>query len=243
MRLATFQQENELILYDADRLCETPEHHQVHSALFTPAYWHQLGQITGEAPGRGNSLFIRPEPDSAEQWVLRHYLRGGIIARLNRDQYLWTGKKHTRAMAEMRLNAHLFELGLPVPRPIAAWVNRQGLTYQAAIITQRIPGARALAECVNNNQISRDALSNLLISVGRMIRCFHTQCLDHVDLNARNILVDPQHRPWLIDLDRCRLRRPGRWQDRNLNRIEHSLQKFNPSVSISSLRQGYRATV
>ncbi|MGM0648706.1 MAG: lipopolysaccharide kinase InaA family protein, partial [Bacteroidota bacterium] len=67
-------------------------------------------------------------------------------------------------------------------------------------------------------------------------------CLDHVDLNARNILIDPQHKPWLIDLDRCRLRRPGGWQNANLNRLERSLHKFNPSVSVTPVLKGYRTT-
>ncbi|MDL4864454.1 lipopolysaccharide kinase InaA family protein, partial [Halomonas elongata] len=29
-----------------------------------------------------------------------------------------------------------------------------------------------------------------------------------------------------IDLDRCRLRSPGQWQQANLSRLERSLQKF-----------------
>lgn len=242
MRLATLQQEENLILYDADSLSGAVGSHQIQPALFTASYWQQLGRITGEALGRGNSLFIQPEPDSHQEWVIRHYLRGGLIAKLSRNQYLWTGRERTRAFAEMRLNAHLFELGLPVPRPIAAWVSRHGFTYEAALITQRIPGARALADCLNDQQISKNTLRILLTSVGRMIRRFHDHHLDHVDLNARNILIDPQHRPWLIDLDRCRLRQPGMWQNANLDRIERSLHKFNPSVSATPILQGYRSS-
>lgn len=242
MRLTTIQQQDCLILYDADSLCDAAGSHQIQPALFTASYWQRRGRITGEAPGRGNSLFVKPDPDCYQEWVIRHYLRGGLIARLSRNQYLWMGRERTRAFAEMRLNAHLFERGLPVPRPIAAWVSRHGLTYEAALITQRIPGARALADCLNDQQISKDTLKALLIAVGRMIRRFHDHCLDHVDLNARNILIDSQHKPWLIDLDRCRLRRPGEWKKANLNRIESSIHKFDPSVSVTPLLQGYRTT-
>ena len=66
----------------------------------------------------------------------------------------------------------------------------------------------------------------LLHRVGGMIRRFHQAGLDHVDLNARNILVDPSGAPWLIDLDRCRLRAAGEWQEGNLARLERSLGKF-----------------
>lgn len=50
-----------------------------------------------------------------------------------------------------------------------------------------------------------------------------------MDLNARNILVDEAGKPWLIDLDRCRLRPPGKWQASNLQRLERSVVKFAPS--------------
>ncbi|WP_328732191.1 lipopolysaccharide kinase InaA family protein [Vreelandella azerica] len=81
--------------------------------MFTAAYWQRLGQITGEAPGRGNSLFIQPNPGGHQEWVLRRYLRGGLMAKLNRDQYLWTGRERTRAFTEMRLNAHFLNSVCP----------------------------------------------------------------------------------------------------------------------------------
>lgn len=242
MRLATLQQEKSLILYDADSLCDAVGSHQVQSALFTAAYWQQLGHITGEAPGRGNSLFIQPDPGGHQEWVLRRYLRGGLMAKLNRDHYLWAGWERTRAFAEMRLNAHFFELGLPVPRPMAACVTRHGLTYRAALITQRIRGACALAEWLCHPAISEAQRQQGLGDVGRMIRRFHDHGLDHVDLNARNILMDTDHQPWLIDLDRCRLRATGSWQDANLNRLARSLDKLLPDkarLCMADIRNAY----
>lgn len=243
MRLATLQQEKSLILYDADSLCDATGSHQVQSALFTAAYWQQHGRVTGEAPGRGNSLFIQPSPDDRRQWVLRHYLRGGLIARLSQDRYCWLGQKRTRPFAEMRLNAHLFKQGLPVPRPIAACVTRCGFTYRASLITQRIDGAHALAEWLRHTDSTAAQRRQVLTDVGRMIRRFHTHGLDHVDLNARNILIDTQGKPWLIDLDRCRLRSPGKWQVANLKRLERSLTKLLPEHGMAdrqSIQAGYQ---
>lgn len=241
MHLATLKQGKALFLYDADSFNQTRGLNEVKSALFTSTYWHQLDQITGEAPGRGSSLFIQPDPESHQQWVLRHYLRGGMVAKISSNQYLWTGQERSRAFSEMRLNAHLYQCGLPVPRPIAAWVYRHWVSYEAALITQRIPGAQALADYVRDPTISSSTIETMLISVGRMIRRFHDHYLDHVDLNARNILIDAHQQPWLIDLDRCRLRRPGRWQQQNMARIERSLLKFNPNLCVTPLHQGYLA--
>jgi len=162
------------------------------------------------------------------------------VAKLSEKRYLWTGAERTRAFRELRLTATLFEQGLPVPRPVASCVTRHGFTYEAALITVRIAGAKALAELLVNDQ----ANEALLHRVGVMIRRFHQVGLDHVDLNARNILVDPGGEPWLIDFDRCRLRSPGKWGNANLARLERSLGKFSvnlPSSKImSSILQGYR---
>jgi len=238
MRLAALRQKNGLILHDVDSLCDVPGTHQMDPALFTAEYWREQGLIVGEAPGRGSSLFLQVTP--TEQWVLRPYRRGGMAAKLSEKRYLWTGAERTRAFLELRLTAALFEQGLPVPRPVAGCVTRYGLTYEAALITVRIAGAKALAELLVNDQ----ADEALLHRVGVMIRRFHQAGLDHVDLNARNILVDPSGAPWLIDLDRCRLREAGKWQEGNLARLERSFGKFLAKPSsvelMGHILQGYR---
>lgn len=241
MRLATLRQKKSLMLQDADSLCDAPGSHQIQPALFTPEYWRERALIKGEAPGRGSSLFLQPTPGASTQWVLRPYRRGGFMAKLSQSRYVWTGLERTRAFREMRLTAALFEQGLPVPRPIAACVTHHGLTYEAALITQRIPGTRALADCLHDEPMPAEGLSTVLASVGHMVRRFHDHGLDHVDLNARNILIDTQGTPWLIDLDRCRLRRPGKWQKANLQRLERSVDKFACAPIMPLIQQGYHA--
>lgn len=231
MRLAALRQKNSVILHDADSLCDAPGRHQIDPALFTAEYWREQGLVVGEAPGRGSSLFLQATP--TKQWVLRPYRRGGMAAKLSEKRYLWGGAERTRAFRELRLTATLFEQGLPVPRPVASCVTRYGLTYEAAFITVRIAGAKALAELLVNN-LADEALMQ---QVGVMIRRFHQAGLDHVDLNARNILIDPTGTPWLIDLDRCRLRAAGKWQGANLGRLERSLKKFTASEAAACAMQ------
>lgn len=202
--------------------------------LFDPGYWRHSGRVIGEAPGRGASLFLDV---GKTQWVLRPYRRGGLIARLSERHYLWTGLERTRAFREMHLTAELHELGLPVPRPLAASVTCHGLTYEASLITVRIVGARALADLL----LSDDADPALLERVGATVRRFHDAGLDHVDLNARNLLVDSQGKVWLIDLDRCRRRPSGKWQEANLERLQRSLAKFDATGAMPAIRQGYDA--
>ncbi|GGX83880.1 3-deoxy-D-manno-octulosonic acid kinase [Litchfieldella qijiaojingensis] len=230
MRLTRFQRGKVFILYDAHSVCDATSGPQIGPETFTPEYWRAHQAVTGEAPGRGASLFIET---GNEHWVLRPYRRGGLVARFCESRYLWLGAERSRAFRELRLTAYLHERGLPVPRPIGACVWRHGLAYEAALITVRLPGAQALAERLPH------ADDSLLVKVGTTVRRFHDAGLDHVDLNARNLLVDTHDRLWLIDLDRCRLRRPGAWREANLERLERSLVKFGAPQAMAAIRQGY----
>lgn len=239
MRLATFQTRKTCILYDAQRLCDARGCPRLDPQHFEPDHWRNHGLVLGEAPGRGNSVFVDPTglaSDSA--WVLRPYLRGGMAARVSHRHYLWTGLERTRAFREMRLLTDLYQQGLPVPRPVGACVTRSRLAWTGALITVRIPQARTLADVVMEHGTD----TALLERVGHVIRHFHEAGLDHVDLNARNLLVDADGKVWMIDLDRCRLRSPGRWQSANLARLGRSLARFDNSSDLvmADIQLGYR---
>src|SRR5690349_8395135 len=103
---------------------------------FEPAHWRALGRLHASAGGRGGISRIDAPFGRA---VLRHYRRGGLIARVMGDRYLWTGAERTRGFAEFKLLAQLAERGLPVPAPIAARFLRQGAHYTADLITREIP--------------------------------------------------------------------------------------------------------
>ncbi|WP_438765201.1 3-deoxy-D-manno-octulosonic acid kinase [Kushneria sp. TE3] len=240
MRMITSRKANAHILYDAQTAPQTgqptlaPEH-------FTAEWWRSREAIVGQAPGRGESLFVHA---GDQTWVLRHYRRGGLVARLSAEHYVWTGVERNRAFRECRLLATLFDRGLAVPEPIGACVWRAGMVYQAALMTRRIDGARPLASLVQDPDAATRHEA-LLTECGRMIRRFHDEGLDHVDLNARNLLIDDRDTPWLIDLDRCRMRAPGRWQADNLARLERSLEKFAPGQAatlMASINHGYQSS-
>ncbi|MEO5566578.1 MAG: 3-deoxy-D-manno-octulosonic acid kinase, partial [Luteimonas sp.] len=107
---------------------------QVDQDWFDPAGWpgHAHPVASG---GRGAAWFIDAPFGAA---VLRHYLRGGLAARISRDRYSWRGADRTRSFAEFRMLRALHGLGLPVPRPIAACYWREGLGYRAAILIERL---------------------------------------------------------------------------------------------------------
>ena len=225
-------------LYDADILPgAAPE-------LFETGYHEARGALQGMARGRGKAHFFVLQGVTA---VLRHYLRGGWMRFLG-DRFFWTGLERSRAMREWRLLSRLSELGLPVPRPIAARVVRRGLVYRADIILARIEGAQALADSLQINALP----ANRWQEIGRCLRRFHEAGVDHADLNANNILLGDGRGIYLIDFDRGRLRTDGQdWKRRNLSRLHRSLRKLKrltPGFAFDSddfrhLQQGYHAAV
>ncbi|MEH6822362.1 MAG: 3-deoxy-D-manno-octulosonic acid kinase [Motiliproteus sp.] len=186
-------------------------------------WWRSQGVAIDSAPGRGESYFLHYR-ELALNLVWRHYKRGGLVAKLSEDRYLWAGLTQTRAYQEFALTAELRARGLPVPRPLAAQVLRDGLSYRADFVTERLPEVKSMADRLESNLQQFP-----WHEVGKTIARFHRQGLDHVDLNIRNILLNSNDRVFLIDFDRCRLRQPQQaWQQRNLNRLLRSLQKLFP---------------
>ena len=80
---------------------------------------------------------------------------------------------------------------------------------------------RHLAECLRTGALSIVTW----VGIGRCIRRFHDLGVCHADLNAHNILLS-EEAVYLIDFDRCQLRKAGLWRDRNLVRLRRSLEKI-----------------
>ena len=184
------------------------------AALFDPAA-PGLGAVPVGVGGRNAAWYVQEQELGAA--VLRHYRRGGLIAHVSREHYLWAGAQQTRSFAEFDLMQFMFEQGLNVPRPLAAAYWRSGLVYRAALLTERIPDVRALAKVVDSCEPQ---------AVARAIHAMHEAGVWHADLNAFNILLDQAGKVWLIDFDRGRRRAMSSALRRdNLQRLRRSLRK------------------
>jgi 3-deoxy-D-manno-octulosonic acid kinase len=191
--------------------------------IFEPEFWAARGELVEVSGGRGSAWFICSDGG----WVLRHSRRGGFIARVSRDGYLWAGEARVRTFEEWRLLAELAARGLPVPTPVAARYARRGFVYRCDLITERIPGARPLSALLALAALEERTWR----TVGATIARLHGAGADHADLNAHNILLDAAGRVSVIDFDRGKLRapssprQPAAWAARNLSRLQRSLAK------------------
>lgn len=212
--------------------------------LFSPDFWQQRDAITGTAQGRGTTYFIKHDNN---QWVLRHYYRGGLIGRLIHDSYLYLGLNKTRAIREYALLAKLNSLGLPAPAPIACKISRHGLYYRADILSERITNANDVFTITQSQQLSE----MLWQKIGATIANFHHYGIYHHDLNIHNILIDDQQKIWLIDFDQGEEREQGAWQQDNMSRLLRSFHKEktkNPQMlwteeSWQPLLSGYQSAM
>lgn len=167
-----------------------------------------------QSGGRQSAWFIDGPMGAA---LLRHYRRGGLVAKFSKNHYLWQGARRTRAFAEFCLLDTMFRQGLPVPQPLAAAYWKHGLTYRAAIVVARIPHVMPLADCLAQADP---------VAVAAAVLKIHDADVWHADLNAFNILLNAAGHVWIIDFDRGESRGMSRaLRNANLQRLRRSLVK------------------
>jgi len=203
---------SQIILFDAEHFpAATPD-------IFNSQFWQLKDAITGQAAGRGTTFFFQYNKN---EYVLRHYRRGGLIGKVLSDQYLYTGLEQSRAWQEFKLLEHMKTLGLAAPKPSAALVTKRGLYYQADIISTKIPNAQDLHQILLKRSLAADVWQK----TGQTIAKFHKHQIYHHDLNIHNIMLDAQDKTWLIDFDKCGIRQGNKWKQSNMSRLKRSFEK------------------
>ena len=194
---------------------------QISDECFTPEGWLHAEAVSGRlrSAGRGNTMFVGNVP---RQFVLRHYLRGGMVGRWVRDRYVFTGADRTRSFMEWRLLQKLSARQMRVPQPVAARYCRRGMSYTADIITVRLRTVVSLSEHIAGDGLGVEFWHDL----GTAIREFHAAGVYHADMNAYNLQIDKDGRLWMLDFDKGALRPPGPWQQQSLQRLQRSLLKI-----------------
>ncbi|MCC6593114.1 MAG: 3-deoxy-D-manno-octulosonic acid kinase [Xanthomonadales bacterium] len=215
-----------VVIFDAARLPRP------HAHWFDPAHWPRRRVLDR---GRGATFAIEADFGPA---VLRRYRRGGAVARVLKDRYVWTGEAQARPFAEFRLLAAAFAAGLPVPRPLAAQVRRRGAFYSGDLLMAEIARTQTLSARL---QVESDWTSFDWDGVGRTLGRVHAAGFRHADLNAHNLLLDDDGGVHVIDWDRGRRCAAGAWAETVLARLQRSLRKlFGERAEAADAREGWR---
>ena len=188
--------------------------------LFDPAWWQAQQAVTGYSSGRNTVYFVRVAGVETD-WVLRHYYRGGLIGKLNKDWFAAEPVARSRALAEFSLLLWMRHAGLPVPAPVAARYQRRGVGYSADILLERIPHSQDLFHYLQQQALTQMQWQQL----GTVVAQLHQAGVYHSDLNCHNILLDAKGQFWLIDFDKCARREGAHWWPEPVARLHRSLQK------------------
>lgn len=196
---------------------------------FEPSFWKKQSQVIGQSKGRHTTWFVQPPSDvSSTPWVLRHYYRGGMVSKITHDQFFYLGLKNTRPYKELLLLDWMYRQGLPVPKPIGARIVKGLLLYKADLLMEKL-AASDLVALLTKRELSESQWQN----IGELVARFHNKGIYHADLNAHNILMDDNDKIWLIDFDRCEVRKSSfQWQNQNIQRLHRSFLKEKQQLSV-----------
>jgi 3-deoxy-D-manno-octulosonic acid kinase len=181
-------------------------------------YLEGKNAITHIAQGRGKVYFFRHQD---KELVLRHYHRGGLFGKANKDKFVYAGMHKTRSFQELQILEYLRQNGLDVPYPVAGRVIKKGAFYRADIITELVPEAQELHEMLKMHEIDDE----LWLQIGRVLRQLHNLNVRHDDINVKNVLVTKDKKVVLIDFDKCTKQDSGNWKSANMARFYRSLIK------------------
>lgn len=186
---------------------------------FDPEFWQSQQALTGTGNGRGAVWFINSQ---FGKFVIRRYRRGGLIAKFNKNRFLFTGLANTRPWLELSLLETMNNLSLPVPRPIGGIFTVKYGFYQAELLTETITNAEDLFDIIKSNRSDKVDWCE----IGKVIKHFHNNGIYHSDLNCHNIMIDEQDKVWVIDFDKCEQREPNQeWKLSNIDRLKRSIDK------------------
>ncbi len=165
-----------------------------------------------------------------ERWVIKRYLRGGWMAKINRNRYF----SPDRFYREIKICAHAERSDVPTV-PMIAMILKQGAggAVQAWSVSPYIEEAQTLADVLSGDGVLDE---HALFEAGAAVRSMHQAKIDHPDLNLRNILIvrdqkpefsEKSQRALLLDWDKAQIVESGQdFHFKNLLRLFRSALKL-----------------
>ena len=195
--------------------------------------------------GRGTAYAAR---FGAERWVVRHYRRGGAVARFLDDRYPRIGQP--RPLRELAASAEARRRGVPTPEIRALVIYPRGAFYRADIATVHIPDSIDFGTLVSpDNPLGARERERAAEGAGRLVGIVFEAGILHRDLNLKNILLqrgdggpDALWNALLLDLDRAEaVAKLSESQRRQmLNRIDRSWRKLTGGAPEATLLAAFR---
>ena len=181
--------------------------------------------------GRAQIHIIEPD------LVVRTLTHGGVLRHMTGERFV----SPARSMRELEISAYLIANNIPTPEILALVLRRNRFFYHIRVISKLVPDSVDLLTYLERP--NQDTLA-ILEQTGSLIRRIHALGLYHADLHLKNILLDENRTPWVIDLDKgYRFSSLGLvLQQKTLRRFIHSCNKWQKKNRIT-LPVGWESAV
>jgi heptose I phosphotransferase len=129
------------------------------------------------------------------------------------------------AAREWHVLGRLQELGVPAPRPAACLEELQGgRVTRAAVITVGLDAGANLEQVLVEQPMPAARRHELARELARLLKTMHEGGVNHRDFYLVHILVGPDDKLYVTDLNRADLRRrvPRRWRVKDVAALLHS---------------------
>ena len=195
--------------------------------LAAPTVHEWAAAVPGAEPfqGRATAWGVRL-PGGAIDVVVRHGRRGGLLAAVRGDRFVWPGRAPWELAASLRLQ----DAGVRTPDVVGFALYPAGPGFcRCDVATRRLPaGAEFPIAWAEADEKSRD---ELIVAVGTLLRDLRSAGARHADLNAKNLHLGREGgrwHAWVLDVDRVRFGAPDDVDigAQNLARLDRSIRKL-----------------
>jgi hypothetical protein len=179
--------------------------------------------MTGRAP-----VFAVDLPGNCGRVVVRHNMRGGWMAKFNKDLFVLPTRGFRELVSSLRLRA----AGVSTPE-VVAYVSypKNWLVRRSDVATREIPNGHDLSVALAK-VLDHDHRKMVLDAIVKLLRSLTHAGAHHQDLNLKNVLLTAGTGEGLdahvLDVDRVRFSSPGSplVAKANLDRLIRSLRKW-----------------
>lgn len=152
--------------------------------------------------------------------VIRPYRRGGMVRHVNRSTYVGIH----RFESEFEVHARLFALGFPTVQPLGYGFRRRGLGWQGLFITRWIEANPWPSSWCHGPEF--------MAALGAAVKALEAAECWAPDLNATNVLTNPEGGVLLLDWDRASFGQGPGLTPRYRARLLRSLQKMQAPADV-----------
>jgi tRNA A-37 threonylcarbamoyl transferase component Bud32 len=216
----------------------------IENKLFDGKAIFEKSEINQHYKGRGNLFLLSWKGSGKDRILVRHYFRGGVIRKFNKDIYFGS---LPRPVAELAITEKARNWGIPTSETLAVYIHKIiGNFYRGDILSKEIPFSINLIEYLKKNSGKNKNLSKKIMIIkllAELIKKMHNRNIYHGDLNLKNVLIQKLSNQipeiYIIDFDKSKILKNLEYKHKlkELFRLNRSAEKFQKLEKITLTRQ------